>query len=472
MNTAPFFYRTAISRGRVGVDPSRRLCTRKLAWLQKNIRLGIPGCIDADQWRDGKLANNCHVVLCCVFAPIKEIQSLAIIIPVEPATRPPPGRRGFALWNLGFRPFYLLASLFAALAVPLWAARVAGAAVPSAYISDALWHGHEMLFGYTLAVVVGFLFTAVRNWTASPTPTGATLAGIAALWVAARLALPWSWHWAAVLDTLFVLAAAAGIAVPLRKSRNNRNAMFVAIVLGMGAANLALYFAVAGLIPLPAERALQIGLDLVLIVMTIIGGRVIPMFTASALRLTVTRFSWLEATSLGGVVVLLIVDGSAASAEAQGIICAIAAAAHAARLALWRPWGTWRRPILWILHLSYAWIPVHLALRALASFGAIPSGPATHALTVGAIGGLTLGMMTRTALGHTGRALQAGPVETACYVLVQLAAATRVFLPLAVPALYLAAIEASAALWSLAFLLYAFRYWPILSRPRVDGVAG
>jgi uncharacterized protein involved in response to NO len=150
----------------------------------------------------------------------------------------------------------------------------------------------------------------------------------------------------------------------------------------------------------------------------------------------------------------------------------LAAALHAARLALWAPLKTLHRPILWILHLSYAWIVVHLALRGLAGFGLLPYALGAHALTVGAIGGLTLGMMTRTARGHTARPLQAGRAEIAAYLMVQLAAVARVLVPLALPAAAHAATLVSALLWFAAFTIFVVAYVPILSRPRLDGAPG
>jgi uncharacterized protein involved in response to NO len=170
--------------------------------------------------------------------------------------------------------------------------------------------------------------------------------------------------------------------------------------------------------------------------------------------------------------VLLAADVVGAPAAVIGPIAAVAAAAHAARLGLWRPWLTLRTPIVWILHFAYAWIVLALALHALAAFDLVPASLATHALTVGAIGGLTLGMMTRTSRGHTGRPLLAGRAERFCYIAIQFAALTRVFLPLALPSLTLHAIVGSGLLWSLAFAVFTITYWPILSRPRLDGKPG
>lgn len=166
--------------------------------------------------------------------------------------------RGFALWNLGFRPFYLAAGMFAVLALALWTAQFAGWLAGAAYMRDPLWHAHEMIFGYAFAVIAGFLFTAVRNWTSLPTPTGRTLAAIVALWVAARVLLAISWpSLAAAADTAFALALATGIGVPLLRSGNRRNYFFIALLLAIGGANLAFYLAMSVRLDIPVRDMLQ-----------------------------------------------------------------------------------------------------------------------------------------------------------------------------------------------------------------------
>lgn len=397
---------------------------------------------------------------------------MAIHLPVEPD--PPPAKAEFALWRLGFRPFYLMAGLFAAVSVPLWAARFAGWLGEWVYSSESAWHAHEMIFGYAFAVIVGFLFTAVRNWTARPTPAGAALMAIAALWVSARILVftPWT-SLAGVADVAFAAAAAVGIGIPLVGAGNRRNYFFVVLIALFGAVNLVFYLARVSLIDVEPAHLMQLALDLILFVMSVMGGRVIPMFTANALSdPKVARRRTVELLALGSVAAIFLGDLLDAPNLVLAALAGIAALAHAARLALWRPWITLRHPILWILHASYAWIPIHLALRALAPFEVVSGSLATHALTVGAIGGLTLGMMTRTARGHTGRPLRAGAAEIAAYALVQLAAVARVLVPLAVPSLYLGAIGLSALLWFLAFALFAAAYWPILTRARADGAPG
>jgi uncharacterized protein involved in response to NO len=186
----------------------------------------------------------------------------------------------------------------------------------------------------------------------------------------------------------------------------------------------------------------------------------------------VRRLDWLEPIALGSILALLAANLAGLPAPVVAACAAVAAAAHAARMSLWRSWATIGHPILWILHAAYAWIVVHLALRALAALDLVAASAATHALTVGAVGGLIIGMMTRTARGHTGRPLQASALEAAAYALVQLAALVRVFLPVAAPALMIAAVAVSGALWSLAFALYVVKFWPILTRARADGRPG
>ncbi len=397
-------------------------------------------------------------------------QTISIDHPAANANAP---TSGFALWNLGFRPFYLLASIFAALSVALWALTQAGV-LPAVYRGDPTWHGHEMLFGFTTAVVAGFLFTAVRNWTGQPTPTGALLAAFALLWIAGRVlvltpfAIP-----SAIVNAAFPAAVAIGIAVPLLRSGNRRNYFFVALLAALSCAVLALHLAYAGLVEWPARASLHAALDVVLFIMAVMAGRVVPMFTNNGVPGTqATRNRIVEKLALGSVIVLFAADVLGWPAGWMAAIALVAALAHALRLYLWQPLRTLATPIVWILHAAYAWIVVHLAMRALASAGLIAASLATHALTIGAIGGLTIGMMTRTARGHTGRPLVADRFEIACYVLIMISALVRVAGALAWPSLYVDTVVASAICWSSAYALYAIRYWPVLSRPRLDGKPG
>jgi uncharacterized protein involved in response to NO len=377
------------------------------------------------------------------------------------------------LWRLGFRPFYLMAAIFAALSVALWAVQFAGL-MPAAYLSGPTWHAHEMLFGYTLAVVSGFLLTAVRNWTGQPTPSGPALAALAALWLAGRVLVltPWGIA-AAIANILFPLGVALGIGLPLWRAHNRRNYFFIGLLALLSLAIAAIHLSELGVLALPAWAGLQLGLDVILFVMSVMAGRVVPMFTNNGARgARARRIPALERAVLGGVLALLIADVLSLRGIALLALALALAVAHAWRLWLWDTRATLRTPLLWVLHFAYAWIPVHLVLRAAAEAGWVTRALAVHALTVGAIGGLTIGMMVRTARGHTGRPLVADRFETTSFLLVAAAALARVFWPLLAPAQYLTGVLVSSTLWSAGFLLYAWRYWPILARPRADGLPG
>ena len=394
-----------------------------------------------------------------------------IVLPESSATAPQPP--GFALWQLGFRPFYLLAGIFGALSIALWAAQFSGV-LGATYLPGPAWHAHEMLFGFALAVIVGFLFTAGRNWSGRPTPHGASLAALATLWLAARcVALtPFGWL-GAVVGPAFALAAAIGLAIPLVGAGNRRNYVFVALLVALAALDLVFHLAVLGAIAVPEFFGVRVGLDIVLFVMALMAGRVVPMFTNNALpNAGAERWPELERFALGAIVALAAADLAPVDGATLAAVAFVAAALHALRWILWRPWRTVRAPLVWVLHLAYAWIPIHLALRAAAALGWVASTAASHALTVGALGGLVLGMMTRTARGHTARPLRADAFDVASYALVALAAVVRVVLPIAAPAATIAAIVASAALWSAAFAIFSVRYWPVLTRPRLDGAPG
>ncbi|MCH7341782.1 NnrS family protein [Pelomonas sp. CA6] len=391
----------------------------------------------------------------------------------EPRRRLP--RKGFALWQLGFRPFYLLAAAFAALSVPLWALQFSGL-LSQAWLRGSAWHAHEMVFGYTLAVVIGFLFTAGRNWSGQPTPTGRPLMLLAALWVAARVAVLTPYAWLALaLNVAVPWLAAWGLWGALRRGNNRRNDFFVGLLMLMGLAAGLLHLKLMGLLVLPwgLSPDLPLALDVVVFMIAVMAGRVVPMFSNNGVPgMDARRDPRVEKAALGSVIALMVLDALGLQGALMAGALALAMLAHGARLWLWQPWRSRSNALVWVLHLAYAWLPVHLGLRALAMLGLVPAGVATHALTVGVIGLITLGMITRTALGHTGRALRAGPVEQAAYGSLAGAALVRVLLPLLAPAQLMLAVQLSALLWTLAFVLYLWRYTPWLMRTRADGLPG
>lgn len=392
--------------------------------------------------------------------------------PTAPSPARPAG--GFALFNLGFRPFYPLAALAAVTGVGLWALQLLGAMPPAGTVSGMAWHAHEMVFGFAAAVIAGFLFTAARNWTGLPTPTGKLLAALCVLWLAGRIAIVLAPRpVAAALDLAFLPAVALALWIPLQRSRN-RNRFMVGLLLLLAGANTAFHLGDAGVLAVPAVDAVRFALYVVVLLVTIMGGRVIPSFTANALpgaRVRMRRRLDLSAIAmLAAALAAVLVHPSGI---ATGLLCVAAAALHAARLAGWDPWATRRTPILWILHLSYAWIPLALLLHGLAAFGAgVAPMLADHAIAVGAVGGVIIGMITRTARGHSGLPLQVGRLEVTAYGFVHGAAAFRVLLPLMWPEAHAFAVAASATLWAVAFLLYLLVYVPILVRVRADGRPG
>ncbi|HYH42036.1 MAG TPA: NnrS family protein [Burkholderiales bacterium] len=389
------------------------------------------------------------------------------------ATVPPTGPMRFALWDLGFRPFFLLASIFGVFSGLLWVAQYSGW-LSHAYLRGPVWHAHEMLFGYTIAVMAGFLLTAVRNWTSRPTATGAPLIALAALWVGGRVLVLTPFETAAAfVNAAFPVAVAVAIGIPLVRARSVRNYFFVALLLLMSVLVLMVHLSLREGFAFSPRLGLSLALDVVLFVMTVMGGRVIPMFTNNGIPgAGATRHALVEKLALGAILVLFVADFLELHPLAVGSVALAGAAAHGVRLCLWRPWRTLAYPLVWILHAAYAWIVIHLALRGLSALGLFPPSLAIHALTIGAIGGLTIGMMTRTARGHTGRPLIADGYELAAFLLVQLGACVRVFGAVAVPGLYLASVQLAGLFWAAAFGLYAVRYWPVLTRPRVDGKPG
>ena len=263
------------------------------------------------------------------------------------------------------------------------------------------------------------------------------------------------------------------IGIPLLRSRNVRNYFFVGLLVLMGVLILAVHLALQERFELSPRLGLQLALDVVLFIMVVMGGRVIPMFTNNGVPGThTTRHPLVEKFALGTVILLFAADLLQLPQTVIAMTALISALAHGVRLYLWKPWRTLAAPLVWILHAAYAWIVLYLALRGLSALELLAGSYATHALTVGAIGGLTLGMMTRTARGHTGRPLVADGFELTVFLLIQAAAVVRVFGGIASPGLYAVSVQLSALLWAAAFGLYAVRYWPVLTRPRLDGKPG
>ncbi|KRP45804.1 uncharacterized protein involved in response to NO [Pseudomonas libanensis] len=382
------------------------------------------------------------------------------------------------LLRLAFRPFFLAGCLFAVLAIALWLAAFGGSISHWTPAGGWLgWHRHELLFGFGLAIIAGFLLTAVQTWTSRPGLSGKPLAALALLWLCARAAwlLNAPWSLLMVLELAFPLAVAFFMGLSLWKVRQKRNYPIVMVLLLLAVADgLALYGVREGHEGWQRQGVLA-GIWLVAAMMGLVGGRVIPFFTQRGLGRVegVAPWPWLDGVLLIGapLVALLYAAGPALIPNAWvGLLFAVLAAGHLVRLVRWHDRALWRVPLLWSLHLAYGWLAVACLGMALWHFG-VPVNPslAVHCLTIGAMGGLVLAMIARVSLGHTGRPLEPPSGMTLAFILLNLACLSRVvlivFLPL--PALWLAGL-----CWALAFALYAWRYGPMLLRTRVDGHPG
>jgi uncharacterized protein involved in response to NO len=377
--------------------------------------------------------------------------------------------------SAGFRPFFLSGGLWAMLAMPLWLCVFAGATTLPSGLAPWIWHAHEMIFGYAMAVIAGFLLTAIPNWTGRPLLSGAPLVVLASLWLAGRIAVLFS----AVLGA--PLAAAIDLAFPLLfllvaareiVAGNSRRNLPVVVALGcLFAGNLLVHLEALGSGD-TAELGIRIGLATVLMLITLIGGRIIPSFTGnwltkthpgSALPAVAGAF---DVAALAVTAAAVIVWAAAPDGTAAPWLELAAGLALLARLARWRGLATTAEPLLWILHVGYAWLPIGFLLLAANGFRELlPATSALHALTTGAIGTMTLAVMTRATLGHTGRALAADAGTTAIYILITAAAALRVLAPL-FASHYTIAVTVAGLAWSGAFLLFVTFYGPALLRPR------
>lgn len=398
---------------------------------------------------------------------------MAVIPLAEPRRKLAASPSGCAVLALGFRPFYLLAAVLAVLLVPVWILLLTGVIALAPGVSPLLWHGHEMIFGFTAAIIVGFLFTAGRNWTGLQTPTGAPLAALVVLWLAGRVApfvLPAAA--AALVDLAFLPVAAMVLGRVLIRAGSRRNYFILALLIVLGLANLFSHAGAQGWFAVSPLLGLHLAIAVIATLCTAIAGRIVPSFTANALKTVPWQRMRIDQLAIGGTLVSLVLWAFDGPAGVLVPFTTATAVLQAVRCNGWRPWATLHTPLLWILHLSHGWLIVALLMLAAAGMGLVPASAVVHVLTVGLIAGLILGMITRTTLGHTGRLLRAGSIETACYLLLQAALALRVLPQFFMPTAYLPGLQVSAALWALCFALYLLKYAPMLWRPRVDGQEG
>lgn len=373
----------------------------------------------------------------------------------------------------GFRLFFLLAGLQASGFLALWIAGWLFGLPVLAAGNAVLWHGHALVFGFGEAALAGFLLTAVPSWTGLTPVRGWRLAALGLLWLAARLLALWPTatdNGAYALVELAFWPTLGALVLPGILRRNaRRNGFFVIVLAAFAACDAMIQLDLAGRFAAWGQPALYAGLGLFVILIGIIGGRIVPAFTTGGLRMagrpvTLQPHPWLDRAALAAVILAFVAELADVAPHIQAELFLLAAALHGLRFAGWKFWLTWRLPLLWSLHAGYAWLIAGLLLKALAAAG--------HALGAGCIGAMVLAVMTRAALGHTGRALVAPRSATLAYLLVNGAAALRVLAALA-PEFHGWLLQAVAGIgWSAGFAMFIVGYAGILTRPRIDGRPG
>lgn len=396
----------------------------------------------------------------------------------------PPGRKvpanTFALFNLGFRPFFLLAAVFAALSVGSWVWQYARAsAFPLTTLSASQWHAHEMLYGFAFAVIAGFLLTAVKNWTGIQTLHGRPLMALAACWTTARaimLTAPDLVALAAVFDLLFDLTLLVAVASPIVRVKQWRQLGVLSKILLLTAGNVAFYAQALGLSTWGAQAAIWSGLLLNVSLILVISRRILPMFIERGVKEEVflKNALWIDRLLMVCLATLLLNILTINAAIANVVLGLTISLSSGFRLWRWHTPGIWQVPLLWSFYLGLWLITLGFLLFALSAAEAgVSVILAIHCWAIGGIGVITLAMMARVALGHTGRNIHQPPRSVIwVFRLVIIAALCRALLPLALPPFYRLSVMLAATCWIAAFAVFAFSYWPILSRPRIDGTPG
>ena len=394
--------------------------------------------------------------------------------PAGPANRT---RSGPALFTCGFRPFFLFGSLYAALAVVLWVPWFLGLVHLPTEFPPVAWHIHELMFGYVAAVVTGFLLTALPNWTGRPPVSGWLLVSLFGAWVAARAAVNLSsmagYPVAAALSLAFTAFVLVVVGRELIAGRNWRNLKVLALLAALLASQIVFLWEVGryGVGALGDRLAFAT----ILLLMTLVAGRIVPAFTGNWLRArgearlppSFGRYDLVTVTTSAVGILLWVGDGRLSPSGVTGAVLLFSAALHLLRQLRWRPQRTLRNPLVAILHVAYAFLPAGFALAGLAEIADLDAAgrAAVHAWTVGAFGTMTLAVMTRASLGHTGRALRASPLTVCIYLAVVVAAVARIVAALR-PDWTMAAVPLAGAAWTAAFLGFSLRYGPMLVMPR------
>ena len=392
---------------------------------------------------------------------------------------PPQPVPSFALFNLGFRPFFLLAGVYALVSIFIWGGiYVYGWTMPRLPFSTMHWHAHEMIFGYGMAVAAGFLLTAVRNWTGLDTLRGYPLAGLAALWLAARVVgwvIPGQVLPMLLPDMMFDLWLIVAVFRPILRAKQHDQIGIASKLILLMLANLCFYLGVSGVLEQGIVWGLYSGLYVLLALVFSMARRVLPMFIerGAGYPVTLRNWVWLDRAVIYMFVLFLIADVFWRNVPVTAALAGLLFATHAMRLAGWHTGGIWNKPLLWVIYLGYGGATFGFLLKALAPFTSLPLSLALHAFALGGIGMITAGMMARISLGHTGRNIgQHSWLLAPAFVSLCAAYVARVLLPIIAPEHTLLWLGIAQAAWMIAFALFVWVYAPILVKPRADGMPG
>ena len=384
-----------------------------------------------------------------------------------------------ALFNLGFRIFFLGAAVYSIVTILFWMGIFTfNLSLPMSGLSTFQWHAHEMVFGYALAVIAGFLLTAVKNWTGMQTVYGLPLALMFCLWLVARLLFLFGStfiHIAAVFDLLFIVSVIIAAAYPIVKSKNWRQLGILSKLVLLAVANICFYSGFMGFLEQGLYWGVYGGLYLVIGLILTLGSRVIPFFIQGGVEKPVQLYNpkWITLLGLVIFLVFFISELFLHDKNVTGITSSALFILYSVRLVGWYTSGIWKKPLLWSLYLAMLFIVVGFLLFALSIYTSIPKFIAIHALAYGGIGVMTMSMMARVSLGHTGRNIHEPPVMVKyMLVLLLVGAVFRVVLPMIASGHYLIWIISSQLLWLIAFIMFVITYAPILIKPRLDGQFG
>lgn len=376
----------------------------------------------------------------------------------------------------GFRPFFFFGGIVGAALVPWWYRTYDDALTGEPGLEGISWHSHEMIFGFTVAILAGFLLTAVENWTDRKTARGGLLVALVAIWAVGRLVGVGgvTATIAGFADLTFLPFLTVVIGIPLILAGSRRNYVLLAALPVLWLCDVLHHLRASGLLPQSSLRADLVAVDVIVLILVIITGRIIPIFTRNGLQdQRVQAINGLNTAALVAVALVVVVEIFAPTGPLMAVAAGIAGLLVFARAYRWGAHRTLGKPIIWILHLGHAWIGVGLLMKAAAAvWMGIPPTVATHALTAGAIGTLTLGMMARVTVGHTGRTIIASPAMVVAFVAIMVSAAFRVAGPWFWPQANRTTLMVSAVGWSLAFALYVVVNGGILMTPRPDGKEG